>query len=179
MTWTPIEDFAENEIVRAYKMQAIYDNLENIVKPDYWLHRSNLSDGVGAPYASTTSATWVDVDSTDMRLIVEVTSEDGDDASPGRDVLVVANIVAYATTGDTVGALDLVVDGEHIGNTASDWGFALYYWNSQPPGNTFVFIISGLTPGEHELVFQFRRHAGTGAFRVFIFNRHWVYAEEI
>lgn len=163
-----------NKRVAASFLRNIHRNLNNLYKPERTYEHGRSPS---TPSVSTTSATFVDVDSVELRLKIVVSSADGLGSSSGRDIVVTLNGMAFVSAGDTAGEHRLTVDGVGQGD-ATDGQFIIYWDEAGATPLPFYFIVRGLLPGEHEIVLQHRRVVGTGTVKTYIHDWHWIYAQE-
>ncbi len=153
--------FATNEKVRATWLRSLWNNMNEIHTPEGDYIRA---DDNNTAYSITTSSTFVDVDAEFLQATVQL------DVS--ARLLISANIVMYASAGDTVGQLSLVADGIPI-------TIAETVWMDQPNLHTLSYVTDVLAPGEHSYKIQHRRLLGTGTINTAIFSRHWFYVVQI
>lgn len=143
-TWTTPADWEINQLVTADDLnEQLRDNLEYLLEPNYdQIIRDNSGD------YSTTSATFEDVDETNLALSL---------TTHGGHILVQV-IGSLATAGEAV-FLDLDLDGTRAGDGFTN---GLYTHEASGDGDGFFFAHIFPTPsaGAHTIKLQWRRESG-------------------
>ena len=166
MTWATQHVFINGELVRAEYLKSLWNNLDELHIPQS-LYTRETSDNA-QNYGSTTSSNFVNVNGSLLRGKVSLTKS--------RRVLITANLVSYASAGDTEGQLSLSIDGTTQGAGNGIYSVA---WMDQPTMKPFTWVTGLLATGEHEFIIQHRRVVGTGTVNTAIFSRHWFYVVEL
>jgi len=160
-TWKGIHNWAVGEALTAGNMNNyINDNLDALKAPptdDYVVDE-------GADY-STTSTSWVDVDSSDLQLTITTT---------GGDVLI--GFYGFHVNASSSCYFDVTLDGTRIGG---DDGLQRAYTGYTPV--SFVYLKTGLSAGTHVFKLQWRvlgatsyLYAGAGTTNNDLHPQFWV-----
>jgi hypothetical protein len=164
VAWVDQHTFTDGELVNVEWLKSMWTNMRNAHDPNELFQRQNADND----YGLTTSSTFVAVSPTWMRGTIRLTAT--------RNIMIVSNVVSFASAGDTQGELDLTIDGVSIGTND---GIAVIDWKSQPTATPIVWYANNLAAGAHGLVLQHRRVVGTGNIQTAIFYRHWFRAVEL
>ncbi len=166
MTWETQHVFVTSELVRAKYIKSMQHNLRNLEHPQA-VYSRRYDDALN-PYNSTTSASFADASGSYLQAKFTLDTQ--------RSVLIIANIVAFTSAGDTEGELGISIDGV---DQSGGHGIALVEWMDQPILYPVSWIAEDLAAGEHEYHIRHRRTAGTGTMNTYVYSRHWFYAVEI
>lgn len=166
MVWATQHTFVDGEKVRAAYIKSMQQNLRALERPQA-VYSRRYDDALN-PYNSTTSSSFSNASGSYLQAKFTIATQ--------RSVLLIANIVAYTSAGDTEGELGISIDGvdQSGGN-----GIAKVEWMDQPILYPLSWIAEDLAAGEHEFHVRHRRTAGTGTMNTAVFSRHWFYAVEI
>jgi hypothetical protein len=148
MSWTTPKTWAVDELVTASALNShLRDNLNYLFgRPKQSVKRDN-----NVAY-TTTSTSFVDVDSTNLKLTLTLT---------GSSVLI--GFTAVPATVNNIGFLDFAVDGARYASEGTE-GLAAVEPNSYVP-MTMTALITGLSAGSHNFTVQWRVNGGSMAIR--------------
>lgn len=146
MTWQAMSDLDPGDTLPASELDAMRLNLEYLLNPPHG--RALLTGG----NYSTTSTSFVDVDSTNAK--VEITTS-------GGPVLVVVTAVVMSSVADGNVCLDLNVGGSREGQTT---GLMIVTCRSAGKRHnaSFCHLVTGLSAGTHTIKLQWLASPGTG-----------------
>jgi hypothetical protein len=146
MAWTtPKTDWVAGDAVTAALMNNIGNNLAALKAPP---SSAYVVDESGS--YTTTSASFVNVDATNLSLTITTT---------GGDVMVHFHGVTDHDSASGITYLDVDVDGAR---TAGDDGICGQFGTNESTVS-FTRLISGLSAGSHTFKLQWKVSAGTGA----------------
>ena len=145
MAWTTPKTWADDELVTANVMNThIRDNLNALKTPPSDHYELNEASDY-----TTTSTSWVDVDSTNLALTI---------TTSGGDVVVQFHGNFFIGSAAYM-LLDIDVDGSRIGG---DDGIFRYTNGSYYQTVSCTRLITGLSAGEHTFTLQWKVSSGTG-----------------
>lgn len=163
-TWVAIPTVVDHKPIPDRWAKGVFDNTQSLANPVRLLERGQVSSP--AAYQNIALATFTDVNAAWSK----------DFYSTGRDILVMMNIWALTSAGDTTGQLDLTIDGVSPFGTN---GFATISWQDQPNGYSFCYPIFGVAAGLHTVKLRHRRTTGTGNMRTAVFpGDQWMFITE-
>lgn len=152
MAWTAPRTWVAGELVTATLLNVhLRDNLDALKAPPTLTYEINNPSNY-----TTTSATFTDVDATNLALAITTT---------GGDVLCVfQGSLAHSTSTDSV-RFDIAVDGTRKGSTNG-----LITLRPANAGTTFavqfivVYLVEGLSAGSHTFKLQWQTTGGTATY---------------
>jgi len=147
--WTLMNDLTTGDLVTEADMDALRGNLEYLLDPNHQRIRRDSGN------YSTTSTTFVDVDSTNLSITLE---------THGGPVLVSLVGAASMSGASVVTYFDLTVDGVRQGS-ASGTGDGLLAFGSPASSVrhnvSFGYLITGLPAGTYTFKLQWRVSSST------------------
>lgn len=150
MPWTSTYTWTAGETVTATKMnEQLRDNMAYV--HDGTPVSINLHND-GADY-TTTSATFADVDATDLAKSITTTT--------GRVLICVTATISTSVSAEV--SLDIDCDGSKIG-TANTNGLCTHNCNTRST-MSFTVMKTGLSNGSHTFKLQWKTSAGTATMR--------------
>ncbi len=142
MPWTTPKTWVNSEPLTAADLNThLRDNLNALHAPPTAAFLANEV----ANY-TTTSSTFVNIDNTDGKLSLTITTTGGD---------VMVGFVGYVYGSGNIGYLDVEMDGTRIG---SDDGLAIFY--NTIATTSFVILKTGVSAGSHTFKLQWKITAG-------------------
>lgn len=162
-TWVTIPTIATGDPVPDKWAKGVWDNTQSLANPTRVLQRGQTTaPGV---YLATTSAVFVAVPYWTQDIYTS-----------GRDFFVSANIWVFADAGDTVGAVDLQIDGVSV---SGGTGIMSIFWQEQPNGYCLTWPFFDVVAGLHTVRLMIKRTAGVGNLKIGEFaGDQWLYITE-
>lgn len=147
--WISIPPFVDGQVVRANPWQDFVTNLNGLQRGEYEVQQM---PGPPTQEFTTNSLSFVDIDSTYYRRTIQ---------SHGGDLLIVAYLELFHSSGSLSSHVRLTIDGVAIGN--SDGLYAVF-GNGDGSGhegnvNPLIYIAENINAGSHEIVVQFKSSA--------------------
>jgi hypothetical protein len=164
MPWTTPKTWVNSEPLTAVDLNThLRDNLNALHAPPSAAYQLNET----ANY-TTTSTTFVNVDNTDGKLSLTLTTTGG---------AVMIGFFGYAYASGNTGFLDVELDGTRIGG---DDGLVVFYNNIAT--TSFVLLKTGLSAGSHTFKLQWKvagggtatLYAGAGTIGADVHPQFWV-----
>lgn len=150
MAWTAPITWTAGQIVSASDLNAqIRDNSLYLFsgRPGNLIKRDN-----NASY-TTTSATFVDVDATNLKPSYSIAS--------GKALVTFSGVLFEGAIASYIASMDFTVDGTRHGSAGLDGLLTVNVSNERKPVGWSV-IVTGLSVASHTFGLQYRRQSGTG-----------------